>query len=235
MTELRPLLLAWADDLFLAGHQMGRWIVDYVELEESLAVGSIGQEQLGHARELLAVCGLDVSARDGRLFDRPAAEWNPSGLVAVRGGDDWAELVASSYVLAAATLALLDVDVASGAAAALAVIRPEQALHLEHWQRWLALLRADAETAPRLEAALERTATCGDDLLAAVPGATVDLEAVRGAFAGRLTEDGIAAPERFFARAAREPARHAAAIAPVVADLRAVRDRYATVALEVES
>jgi 1,2-phenylacetyl-CoA epoxidase catalytic subunit len=233
VTELRPLLLAWADDLFLGGHQMGRWIVDYVELEESLAVGSIGQEQLGHARELLAACGLDVTARDARLFDRAAAEWNPSGLVTVRAGDDWAELVASSYVLAAATLALL--DVASGAEPALAVIRPEQALHLEHWRRWLRLLRADAATRPRLDAALERTATGGDDLLAAVPGATLDLDAVRGAFAARLREDGIAAPERFFARATREPGRHAAAIAPIVADLRAVRDRYATVALEVEA
>ena len=232
MTELRPLLPAWADELFLAGHQMGRWIVDYVELEESLAVGSIGQEQLGHARELLAVCGLDVTARDARFFDRPATEWNPSGLVVVRAGDDWAELVAASYVLAAATLALL--DGAAGADPALAVIRPEQALHLEHWRRWLSLLRADAATAPLLEAALARTAACGDDLLAAVPGTTADLEAVRGAFAERLAHDGIAAPERFFARATREAGRHAAAIAPVVADLRAVRDRYATVALEVE-
>jgi 1,2-phenylacetyl-CoA epoxidase catalytic subunit len=228
---LRPFLLAWADDLFLSGHQVGGWIVDYVELEESLAVGSIGQEQLGHARELLTACGLDVTSRDARLFDRPAADWNPSGLVAARG-DDWAELVAGSYLLAAATLAI--VDAASGAHDALTVIRPEQALHLEHWRRWLALLRNDATTAPRLEAALERTAARADDLLAAVPGATIDLDTARTAFGERLGEDDVAGPERFFIRVEREPGRHAAAIEPIVADLRAVRDRYAAVALEVE-
>ena len=47
------LVLAWCDDLSLQSHQLSKWITDYFDLEESLAVGSIAQELLAHSAALM--------------------------------------------------------------------------------------------------------------------------------------------------------------------------------------
>ena len=41
------MVLAFADDLFLHGHHLPRWVTDYVDIEESLAVGSIESGRAG--------------------------------------------------------------------------------------------------------------------------------------------------------------------------------------------
>lgn len=105
-TEFDRLVTAWADDLFLHGVHLARWIVDYVDLEESLAVGTLAQEQVAHARELLTAGGLDAGAADRRLFDRPVDEWAPSRLAA-DPIETWPQVIAVGLLLSHATLAML--------------------------------------------------------------------------------------------------------------------------------
>ncbi|MER7400522.1 hypothetical protein ABT381_33985, partial [Streptomyces sp. NPDC000151] len=82
---------ALADDLFLHAHRLAERTVDYTELEEALAVGSIAQEDLAHARTLLGLLGYDEAAADAHFFDRPAALWQPTALTAsARDGRAWA-------------------------------------------------------------------------------------------------------------------------------------------------
>ena len=56
---MTALLRRWADDLFLHGHDLTRWITDYVDIEESMAVGSMSQEELAHGATLLEFAGDD--------------------------------------------------------------------------------------------------------------------------------------------------------------------------------
>jgi ring-1,2-phenylacetyl-CoA epoxidase subunit PaaC len=71
----RDVVLALADDEICLGHWYATWIGLGPFLEEDLAFTSIGQDELGHARALLALVepaagALDV---DALAFGRPAA------------------------------------------------------------------------------------------------------------------------------------------------------------------
>ena len=78
---MNALLPRFADDLFLHGHDLTGWITDYVDIEESMAIGSMAQEELAHAATLLEFAGDDPVQRDWRLFVRPVDAWAPAALV----------------------------------------------------------------------------------------------------------------------------------------------------------
>ena len=79
-----PLVESWAEDLFLHGHDLARWITDYVDLEESLAVGSMSQEDLAHAATLWAGLGHDSEWRDEKVYRSDPSSWRPSRLCTSR-------------------------------------------------------------------------------------------------------------------------------------------------------
>ncbi|POX42497.1 hypothetical protein C3486_04210 [Streptomyces sp. Ru73] len=128
---------ALADDLFLHAHRLAERTVDYTELEEALAVGSIAQEDLAHARTLLELLGYGEAEADAHFFDRPAALWQPTALTAsARDGRPWAVARGLCVAAGAAALALCSLDVPGlgpAATAALTAVADEQRLHLAHW------------------------------------------------------------------------------------------------------
>jgi 1,2-phenylacetyl-CoA epoxidase PaaB subunit len=171
LSGLSGLWLPLADDLFVLGSRLGERIVDYIDLEESLAVGSIGQEALAHAGTILVLCGFDQSAADARFFDRAQAQWLVSR--AIDRLTDWPSTVACGLVIAAAVTVLAEqtAGVESGAARlpAITAIRDEQLVHLDHWRRWAQALAAWPETRAEFARAYAEVTECAGDMFGAQP------------------------------------------------------------------
>ncbi|GLW26246.1 hypothetical protein Mame01_62880 [Microbispora amethystogenes] len=168
---LTDLWLALADDLFVLGNRLGERIVDYIDLEEALAVGSIGQEALAHAGTILVLCGFDQPAVDARFFDRAQAQWQVSRVV--ERLTDWPSLVAGGLVIAAAVAVLAErtAEAEPGAEwlSAISAIRDEQLVHLDHWRRWARALAAWPETRAEFARAYADVTECAGDMFGARP------------------------------------------------------------------
>lgn len=195
MTEpdLVHVTLPWTDDLILHAQRLTRWLTDYVDLEESLAVGSIVQEELSHARALLELAGCSIEERDWRVFVRPPEEWFPAALV-VAPADDWPDVVARGFLFARASLVVVQVlwewggsRVSPTASVAFA----EQELHARHWARWAEILFRDSVTSDRMVRALGEAAQhCGDLFgLPAAPVAGYDPAALHRQWTDCVTRD----------------------------------------------
>lgn len=176
-SALTGLWLALSDDLFVLGNRLGERIVDYIDLEESLAVGSIGQEALAHAETVLALHGFDESAADAHFFDRPQEQWQVSRVIGRLG--DWPSTVVCGLVIAAAVTVLAEERAANDPA--IAAIRNEQRVHLDHWRRWARALAAWPETSEEFTQAYAEVTRCAGDLFGAGPH-----NALPGALHGRL-------------------------------------------------
>lgn len=236
-------LSSWADDLFLHGARLAEWIVDYVDLEESLAVGTLAQEQLAHARELLTADGWDPVQADRRLYDRPAADWAPS-LLAAEPLPTWPEVVCTGLLLTRATLSVLTEGIAAQDDSELsehfAEVRSEQDLHLMHWQRWTRLLAAAESTAEEIEVELRRRADACVDLLGVVAEDTETdspdwLIKARESFAAGIRADladtGLDLGDISVDRARRR-GEHVALIADLLDEPARVRSRYPSPVLD---
>ncbi|MFJ9566431.1 Phenylacetic acid catabolic protein [Streptomyces fuscichromogenes] len=162
---LDGLWLALADDLFVLGNRLGERIVDYIDLEESLAVGSIGQEALAHAETVLALHGFDGPAADAHFFERPREQWQVSGVIGRLG--DWPSTVACGLVIAAAVTVLAEEHAAHEPA--IAAVRDEQRVHLDHWRRWARALAAWPETSEEFARAYAEVTRSAGDLFGAGP------------------------------------------------------------------
>ncbi|MEU5769027.1 Phenylacetic acid catabolic protein [Streptomyces asoensis] len=165
---LGGLWRALADDLFVLGNRLGERIVDYIDLEESLAVGSIGQEALAHAETVLALHGFDEAAADAHFFDRPQLQWQVSRVTGLLG--DWPSTVACALVVSAAVTVLAEESAAYGPA--IAAVRDEQLVHLDHWRRWARALAAWPETREEFARAYAEVTHHAGDLFGAAPHGT---------------------------------------------------------------
>lgn len=192
---LTGLWMALADDLFVLGNRLGERIVDYIDLEESLAVGSIGQEALAHAETVLALHGFDGPAADAHFFERPQARWRVSRVIGRLG--DWPSTVACGLVIAAAVTVLAEERAADEPA--IAAIRDEQLVHLDHWRRWARALAAWPETREEFaQAYAEVTQSAGDlfdagpqDVLTgALPGPSAAAVELHGRLAALVSDSG---------------------------------------------
>jgi 1,2-phenylacetyl-CoA epoxidase catalytic subunit len=167
-----PALRRYAEDQFLHGHLLSSWIVDYIDLEESLAVGSIAQEDLAHAALLIELAGEDAAGRDRFIYERPLARWWPSRLV-VAGERDWPATVLRGLLVASAGL-LLSRELAGAGpprvGQAAATMRAEQELHLTHWAAWVRLLGDDPRTREELRTRASGVLPLARDLFGAAPG-----------------------------------------------------------------
>lgn len=170
-------VLPWADDLFLHCQQLIRWVTDYVDLEESLAIGSVAQEELAHAGVLLDLAGCTPEDRDRLIYRREPAGWYPSRLV-LWPADDWPATVARGFLLTQGSLAMVAALEQAGGdrlAGAATVIAAEQQLHARHWRRWVEILAHDPDTAEPFAAALAAAAGAADDFFG-LPECPVSLD-----------------------------------------------------------
>ncbi|WP_020660459.1 hypothetical protein [Amycolatopsis benzoatilytica] len=143
----RRLWAVLADDLFLHAHFLSAGLYDFVELETSLASGSIAQEDLAHAKALAQQCGVATPDIDAYFFDRPAESWWPSKLW--RSTDNgWPFIVARGILIASSISTLASSclgEVDDEWRSLLVVVADEQQRHLDHWSAAAHRLTASPE------------------------------------------------------------------------------------------
>ena len=156
---LAELLLTLADDEFVIGYWDSEWTGIAPVLEEDVAMSSLAQDEIGHAKvyyELLA--SLTGDEPDRIAYGRQPEEYRHARLLD-HPRTDWAFSVARRYLYDTAD----DVRLAEVAkcgyaplAEVVAKIRREETYHLLHADAWLRRLAlARGEPRDRLERALE--------------------------------------------------------------------------------
>lgn len=180
---LAELLLSLADDEFVLGFWDSEWTGIAPMLEEDVAMSSISQDEIGHARawyELLA--DLTDDDADRIAFGREPHAYRHAALMN-HPRTDWAFTVARRFLYEHADALRLEALMRSSHAPVVELaskMRREETYHLLHFDAWLKrLAEAGGEARERLVAALDRLWT--------------DAQAVFTPLAGeaRLIEDGI--------------------------------------------
>jgi ring-1,2-phenylacetyl-CoA epoxidase subunit PaaC len=177
------LVLALADDELVLGYRESEWTGVAPLLEEDVALSSIAQDEIGHARALYL-----LAASSGHEDETPAArdeagdalayDREPSGFrharLCERPRGDWGEAIArrALYEIAdAVRLTSLQETAWPELAALVHKIAREETYHLEHARAWLDRLASDPdEGRPRLQAGLDRLWADALGLFEPVPG-----------------------------------------------------------------
>ena len=184
-------LLAIADDEFVIGSSDSEWTGIAPILEEDVAMSSISQDEIGHARafyELLAELVADGRDADAIAYDRPATGYYHARLLDHPRGD-WAQTIARRYLYDTADAIRLEALAGSSwapLAALVGKVRREERYHLMHATTWLERLAgADGEPRQRLLDALERLGPDAGTVLTPLPSETAllmaDITAASGA------------------------------------------------------
>ncbi|MEW5990183.1 MAG: 1,2-phenylacetyl-CoA epoxidase subunit PaaC [Chloroflexota bacterium] len=180
-TALADLLFGMADDEFVIGFSDSEWTGIAPILEEDVAMSSIAQDELGHAKalyELLAGVLDDGRDADALAYDREPEAYRHARLLD-HGRGDWAMTIARRFLYDTADAARL-ASIGDGwppLAELVAKIRREERYHLMHVLAWVdRLARADGEARSRFVAALEALAPDAPTILAAPDGEAALLE-----------------------------------------------------------
>jgi ring-1,2-phenylacetyl-CoA epoxidase subunit PaaC len=132
----RELLLQLADDELVLGWRDSEWTGIAPFLEEDVALSSISQNEIGHARAIYELLADDA---DALAFDRAPEEYACSQLVELRLVPDWARTIARRVLYEAADelrLAELKQSADADVAGLAAKIDREEAYHRMHAQMW---------------------------------------------------------------------------------------------------
>jgi ring-1,2-phenylacetyl-CoA epoxidase subunit PaaC len=154
------LLLTLADDEFVLGFWDSEWTGIAPMLEEDVAMSSVSQDEIGHAKawyELLA--GLTDDDPDRIAFGREPAAYRHAALMN-HARTDWAFTVARRFLYEHADATRLE-SLARSSFAPIAELaakmRREETYHLMHFDLWLRRLAdAGGESRDKLAAALKR-------------------------------------------------------------------------------
>lgn len=192
-TALAELLLTMADDEFVGGFTDSEWTGIAPLLEEDVAISSISQDELGHARalyQLLADVLADGRDEDALAYDREPEEYRHARLLDHARGD-WADTMARRFLYELADEARL-ASIGAGyrpLADLVEKLRREERYHRMHVLAWIErLARGGTEPRRRLEAALAAHGPDAPTVFAPLAGEAALLEA------GILTR-GLAASE----------------------------------------
>jgi ring-1,2-phenylacetyl-CoA epoxidase subunit PaaC len=157
---LAELLLSLADDEFVIGYWDSEWTGIAPMLEEDVAMSSVSQDEIGHARawyEQLAELTDDDA--DRIAYGRAPEDYRHAALMN-HARTDWAFTVARRFLYEhadAVRLASLARSSHAPVAELAAKMRREETYHLMHFDVWLRrLAEAGGEARERLAAALER-------------------------------------------------------------------------------
>lgn len=172
---LGGLLLTMADDEFVIGFSDSEWTGIAPILEEDVAMSSIAQDELGHARalyELLA--GLIDDGRDADAFayDREPEAYRHAALLD-HGRGDWATTMARRFLYDTADTARL-ASIGDGwppLAELVVKIRREERYHVMHMTLWAErLAHGGGEARSRFLDALDERAPDAGSVLAPPDG-----------------------------------------------------------------
>ncbi len=161
--RLRPaldkLLLSMADDEFVSGFTDSEWTGIAPLLEEDVAISSISQDELGHARalyQLLAEVRGDGHDEDAIAYDREPEDYRHARLLDHPRGD-WADTIARRFLYELADEARL-ASIGPGyrpLAELVEKLRREERYHRKHVVALIdRLANCGADARARLEAAL---------------------------------------------------------------------------------
>lgn len=154
---LADLLLSMADDDFVSGFTDSEWTGIAPILEEDVAMSSISQDELGHARalyELLATVLDDGRDADAIAYDRPPGEYRHAALLDHDRGD-WSDTIARRFLYELADEARV-ASIGGGyppLADLVAKLRREERYHRMHAVAWIRRL---AESGDEARARLDR-------------------------------------------------------------------------------
>ena len=173
---IAELLLSLADDEFVIGFSDSEWTGIAPLLEEDVAMSSIAQDELGHAKaffDILADVLDDGRDGDALAYDREPDAYRHCRLVDGRRGD-WAFAIVRRWLYDTAD------DVRLGALAGgrfgrladlVAKIRREERYHLMHANAWFERLgHAGDDARRRFEAAWDRLAPTASTVFAPLEG-----------------------------------------------------------------
>jgi len=160
---LAELLLTLADDEFVLGYWDSEWTGIAPMLEEDVAMSSVSQDEIGHARawyELLA--GLTDADADRIAYGRAPDEYRHAAIMN-HARTDWAFTIARRFLYEHADAVRLEALARSShapTAELAAKMRREETYHLLHFDVWLRrLAEAGGESRQRLADALQRLYT----------------------------------------------------------------------------
>ncbi|MEO7664552.1 MAG: 1,2-phenylacetyl-CoA epoxidase subunit PaaC [Candidatus Limnocylindrales bacterium] len=172
-TALDAFVLSMADDEFVIGFMDSEWTGIAPILEEDVAMSSISQDELGHARalyELLAGLRADRRDADAIAYDREPDEYRHAALLDHARGD-WATTIARRVLYESADAARL-ASIGGGwapLAELVGKIRREERYHGMHAAIWAnRLASAGGDARRRFVAALETLVPDAGSVLAPV-------------------------------------------------------------------
>jgi ring-1,2-phenylacetyl-CoA epoxidase subunit PaaC len=133
------LLLAMADDELIMGHRLAEWTGWVPYVEEDLAMSSIAQDELGHARALFEIAStIDGRDPDALALGREPGEYR-NAVICEHPNRDFAFTAARHYLYDTADavrLGGLDGTTFKELAEVVRVFRLEERYHLEHAHMW---------------------------------------------------------------------------------------------------
>jgi len=158
---LAAYLLALADDELILGHRHSEWTGVAPDIESDVALSSVAQEEIGHARLFYErACDLLGGTPDRWAYGRSAEEFRNAVLVE-RPNGDWAFTIVRMFLYDRADTVRLEA-IASGKVGPLAdlaaTLRREEKYHRLYGEQWLRRLagatpKSTARTQEALEAA----------------------------------------------------------------------------------
>lgn len=156
---LATYLLAVADDELILGHRHSEWTGFAPDIESDVALSSVAQEEMGHARLFYAqAAALSDGDPDRLAFDRPAGAFL-NGVLAERPNGDWAFTIVRMFLYDRADAVRL-AALSSGGVASLSdlakTLGREEKYHLRYGEEWLRrLAQATPESRARVQEALD--------------------------------------------------------------------------------
>jgi ring-1,2-phenylacetyl-CoA epoxidase subunit PaaC len=181
-TALDELLLAMADDEFVSGFMDSEWTGIAPLLEEDVAISSISQDELGHARalyQLLAEVRADGGDEDAIAYDREPGDYRHARLLDHPRGD-WADTIARRFLYELADEARL-ASIGGGyrpLADLVEKLRREERYHRMHVVAWIQrLANGGADARRRLETALAAQGVDAPTVFTPLEGEAALLEA----------------------------------------------------------
>lgn len=181
-TALAELLLTMADDEFVSGFTDSEWTGIAPLLEEDVAISSISQDELGHARalyQLLAEVRADGRDEDSIAYDREPDDYRHARLLDHPRGD-WADTIARRFLYELADEARL-ASIGPGyppLADVVEKLRREERYHRMHVVAWVhRLANGGADARRRLELALAAQGGDAPTVFTPIDGEAALLEA----------------------------------------------------------
>ncbi|MBI2972695.1 MAG: phenylacetate-CoA oxygenase subunit PaaC [Armatimonadetes bacterium] len=155
---LAGYLLSIADDELILGHRHSEWTGFAPDIESDVALSSIAQEEIGHARLFYERVGeLAGGDPDTLAFSRPSGEFR-NAVLTERANGDWGYSLVRLYLYDRADAARLDA-LAAGAVSPVSdlakTLRREEKYHQKYGGEWLRrLATATTDSRTRIQEAL---------------------------------------------------------------------------------